>query len=38
MVNVMDTQVDKLKTKLDVFVDAIGTGNALTQKLSTIVE
>ncbi|KAL2323197.1 hypothetical protein Fmac_027576 [Flemingia macrophylla] len=38
MVDVMDVQFDKLTTKLDVFVDYLGQGNALTQKLSDIVE
>jgi len=38
MIDVMDTQFDKLTTKMDIFVDAIGTGNALKEKLSFIVE
>lgn len=38
MVDVMGTQFDKLTTKLDVFVDEIRTGNALIEKLSSIVE
>jgi len=38
MVGVMDTQFDKLTTKLDIFVDAIGKGNALIEKLSSFVE
>ncbi|KAL2341764.1 hypothetical protein Fmac_009704 [Flemingia macrophylla] len=38
MVYVMDAQFDKLTTKLNVFADYLGQGNALTQKLSDIAE
>ncbi|KAL2346268.1 hypothetical protein Fmac_000268 [Flemingia macrophylla] len=38
MVDVLDTQFDKLTTKLDLFADYLGQGNALTQKLYDIAE
>ncbi|KAL2334726.1 hypothetical protein Fmac_015939 [Flemingia macrophylla] len=38
MVDVMDAHFDKLTTKLDVFTDYLGQGNALTQKLFDIGE
>nr|KYP48369.1 Putative nuclease HARBI1 [Cajanus cajan] len=38
MIDVMDAQFDRLTTRLDAFTDYLGQGNALTQRLSDIVE
>lgn len=38
MIDAMDTQFDKLTTKLNVFVDTIGIGNALTKKMSSLLK